>query len=195
SWMWLLLMENPTIYERLQAEVHQATAQALPNINSLNQLGYVLQVFKEVLRLYPSAYIIARQTTRAITLGDFYVPAGTAVGISPYVVHRRACYYAQPNVFDPERFVLATEQQRNRYTYLPFGAGPHACIGAGFALMEAQLIIATLTTLFSFERADSGTVTPEPLITLRPNNPIMLRVHRKRHLVDCSAPESTLAQG
>jgi cytochrome P450 len=69
------------------------------------------------------------------------IPAGSLVMISPWVLHRHAKLWSEPEAFDPSRF-LADKPLAHRFAYLPFGAGPRVCVGAQFALAEAALVLA-----------------------------------------------------
>src|SRR5581483_10114923 len=95
----------------------------LPTVADLPNLPYTLQVFKETLRLYPPVYAFTRGAVVPVQLGDYSIPKGTSVVISPYTLHRRSKYFADPERFDPERFESQQEQKLVRYAYLPFGAG------------------------------------------------------------------------
>jgi cytochrome P450 len=106
-------------------------------------------VIKESLRLYPPAWLIIRQTLEAFPLEPYHVPRGAQIWICPYTMHRHPGFYGEPEAFRPERF-LPDEHGRDlearlpKFAYLPFGGGPRICIGNMFALMEAQLFLATI---------------------------------------------------
>src|SRR5260370_473653 len=96
----------------------------------------------------------------------------------PYITHRHPKYWERPEEFVPEHFRLEKEAARPRYAYFPFGGGPRQCIGKNFALMEAQLIIATLAQRYRLRLADEQTVDPEPSVTLRPRRSIRMTLHQ-----------------
>ena len=85
----------------------------------------------------------------------------------------------EPEKFDPERFTPEFERELPRQAYMPFGAGPRVCIGNQFALMEGQLIAATLAQRVTFELASKNEVGLEPLMTLRPKGAMLMRVHKR----------------
>jgi cytochrome P450 len=95
------------------------------------------------------------------------LPRGSIIGVNVRGIHRRADYYPAPDAFMPERMLPDAKKARPRHHYLPFGAGPRVCIGAHFALLEAQLALATMVQQ-SRLRMLATRVTPEPLVTLRP---------------------------
>lgn len=105
---------------------------------------YTRQVIAEALRVYPPLYVLARWTEQPVDLDTVRLPTHAMVVVSPYTLHRRADYFPDPERFDPERFTPEAMAARPRYAYVPFGAGPRQCIGNHFAMMELQLILATL---------------------------------------------------
>lgn len=176
SWTFYLLGKHPEVYERLQQELATTLRGQAPTYDDLRQLPYTLQVIKEALRLYPAAYAYGRTATRPLQLGDYHIPKGLVVLACPYMMHRRPDYFPKPEQFDPDRFTLEREAQIPRFAYLPFGAGPRACIGRQFALMEAQLILAALAQPFRFELLNEAGIWPEPMVTLRPSTGIQVKV-------------------
>jgi cytochrome P450 len=114
-------------------------------------------------------------TLREIELGGHRIPAGAIIGINIRGIHRRADYFPAPDAFRPERMLPEAKKARPRHHYLPFGAGPRVCIGSHFALMEAQLLLATIAQHARVEPI-ARIVDPEPLVTLRPRGGIAARV-------------------
>jgi cytochrome P450 len=88
--------------------------------------------------------------------------------MSPYVTHRLPEFWPEPERFEPDRFTPEQVASRPRYAYFPFLGGPRQCIGNNFALMEGTLIIATLAQRHRPRMAEGYTLTPEPLLTLKP---------------------------
>lgn len=176
AWALYLLSRNPDKYQKLRDEAVNVLGGRTPAFDDLLRLPYALQVFKESLRLYPPAYVFGRIAMRNVTICDYAIPSGVAVAISPYVLHRRADNFPEPEQFIPERFTPEAEAQLPKYAYLPFGGGPRVCIGNQFALMEGQLILATLAQRVRFELAPGQRIEPEPLVTLRPRGGIRMVV-------------------
>jgi cytochrome P450 len=108
-----------------------------------------------------------REAKHAVTLGGHELPAKTIVAVNIRGIHHRADYYPGPRAFRPERMLEAVKKTRPRHHYLPFGAGPRVCIGAHFALLEAQLALATMVQRARI-RVLAHDVEAEPLVTLRP---------------------------
>lgn len=179
AWIWYLLMLHPTQYQRVRDEGDRVLAGRTPTVADLAQLPYTRQVVKESLRLYPPVWSILRQAKQNIALRTHHLPPGMRVLISPYTLHRNPTYFPDPERFDPDRWTTEHEAKLPRYAYLPFGAGPHICIGNHFALMEAQLVLATLAQRVTFDLMPEQSVEPEPLITLRPKGGIRVVVRRR----------------
>ncbi|HCP73218.1 MAG TPA: cytochrome P450, partial [Ktedonobacter sp.] len=99
--------------------------------------------------------------------------------VSPYAIHRNPDYFPDPERFDPARFTPEAEQRLPRHAYIPFGGGPRICIGNHFALMEGHLVLATLAQRVCFSLLPGQHIEPEPLITLRPNGSIKMKVTRR----------------
>lgn len=179
TWCCYLLAQHPNIYTQVQEEGDRLLAGRLPTVADLSALPYTLQVFKEALRLYPPVYAFTRRAISSIELGEYCIPKGASVVISPYTLHRRSDFYPDPERFVPERFAAEQEQQLPRYAYLPFGAGAHICPGMHLAQMEGHLILATLAQRLTFEYVGSRPIQPRPFLTLRPEEAVLVRVHQR----------------
>ncbi|CAG2107316.1 unnamed protein product [Medioppia subpectinata] len=115
----------------------------------LSQLKYLNGVIHETLRLRPSFARLFRACVQDYKLGNtgITIPAGTAVNINLYTLHRDPKYWPNPDKFDPERWF---EPKHHPYAYLPFGAGPRLCIGQRFAINEMQMCLAKMVRKFDF---------------------------------------------
>ncbi len=179
AWTWYLLCEHPQSYQKLQQEVDQELQGRLPTFDDLPRLPYCLQVFKETMRLYPPASGILRESLHDTMIDSYRVPKGAAILISPYMLHRRADTFPEPESFQPERFEPSREKLLPRSAYIPFGAGPRICIGNHFALMEGQLLIAAITQHCTFRLVPGQQIVPDVVhhLALRPGSAVKVRVH------------------
>jgi cytochrome P450 len=125
-------------------------------------------VIDETLRLHPPAWITNRTPLRDDVVCGYHIPAGVTINLSPYVTHRLPAYWDNPQDFDPERFSPERSAGRPPFAYFPFGGGPHQCIGKGFALMEAQLVMATVMQRYRMELVPGHPVKELAQVTLRP---------------------------
>ncbi len=167
TWTWYELGRNPGALEKLEAEVRHVLGDRTVTTDDLPNLPYTAAVVDEAMRLHPPAYQTGREATRDVTIGGHRFPKRSIVIINIRGIHRRSDYFAAPLAFKPERMFADVKKARPRHHYMPFGAGPRVCIGSHFALMEAQLALATMVQR-STVRPLSTLVVPEPLITLRP---------------------------
>jgi cytochrome P450 len=166
TWTWHLLSEHPAVAERLYTEVDEVLAGRDANAADYPRLAYTRRVLAESMRLYPPAWTIGREPREDFEAGGFHIRRGSIVLMSPWVVHRDARWYVDPDRFDPDRWTPENEAAMPRLVYFPFGAGPRKCIGEGFAWMEGVLVLATIAQRWR-PRGIGGPPVPQPLITLR----------------------------
>jgi cytochrome P450 len=168
AWTFYLLSLNPAVGRRLRGELREVLGGRPPRYDDLARLPYTAAVIQESLRLYPPAWVISRSAIGPDVVCGCDVPAGSIVVVSPYITHRRPTSWPNPEGFDPERFLGERSPAQHRFDYFPFGGGPRQCIGNGFALMEAQLVLATVAQQFEIHLMAGSPVVAEPLVTLRP---------------------------
>jgi cytochrome P450 len=167
TWTWYELGRNPGVLARLEEEALHVLGDRDATPEDLAAMPWNLAVIEEAMRLHPPAYMTGREALREVELGGHRFPARATVMVYIRAIHRRADYYPSPLAFRPERMLPEAKKQRPRHHYLPFGAGPRVCIGAHFALLEAQLLLATMVQRARL-RPLATDVAPEPLVTLRP---------------------------
>jgi cytochrome P450 len=139
NWLWYLLSQHPDAQTRLSKEFDRLPWGQIPEIETLQRYTYTRQVIEETLRLYPPLWLMTRKALDEDRLGDFFVPAGTEIYISPYLIQRSPHLWELPDRFDPDR--MGSENLRNspELALCPFGAGPRNCIGESFARFEIQI--------------------------------------------------------
>jgi cytochrome P450 len=179
TWVWYLLATHPEVEARLDDELERALGGRPPTMADLPQLPYTDMIVREALRLYPPAPGVARQPIEDVRIGGYAVAKGSLVMVNSYALHRDARFFEHPDRFDPERFAGKWEDRIPRYAYLPFGGGPRVCIGNGFAMMEARLILATVAQRCRFSMEPNQHVVPMQLVTVRPKGGIRMRVQAR----------------
>ena len=179
SWGWYLLAQHAEVVKKLEAELSQVLDGRAPTVADLPNLLYTEMVVQEIMRVYPPAYAIGRQSIRPCTIGGYPVPAGATVLMCQWVVHRDPRYFEDPERFYPERWTDDLARRLPRYAYFPFGGGQRVCIGNTFALMELPLVLATIAQRFRFSRPPGPPVLPKPQLTLQPDRPILLKLHAR----------------
>jgi cytochrome P450 len=147
----------------------------------LPRLAYTDTVLREAMRLYPPVWVIGRRALAPFRLGDYELPADTNVLISQLIMHKDARYFPDPQRFDPDRWSASNPQAASlpRFAYFPFGGGPRVCIGAGFAMMEAVLLLATIAQQFQIQVSPELKVKVQPTVTLRPKHGIPATLKRR----------------
>lgn len=179
SWTWYLLSQNPAAEARLHEELAQVLGGRPPQVEDIPRLPYLDAVIREALRLYPPAYILSRTAIEPFELGGYRFSKGVTVLMLPWIMHRQARYFAEPELFRPERWLDGLAERLPAYAYFPFGGGPRRCIGQGFALMEAALLVGAIAQRFRFRLAPGHPVVPEPLITLRAKHGMRMEIHAR----------------
>jgi cytochrome P450 len=177
AWTWYLLSLHPLVGQRLREELRGVLSGRLPTAGDVDKLHYTRAVVQEAMRMYPPVAVIERDASRDDDIGGYDVAAGTTVIISPWVCHRNPQFWSAPEAFNPDRFLGEQAAHHVRYTYLPFGAGPRQCIGAGFALQEATIALAVLARRFNAELVPGHPVEPQFGVTLRPRWGLIMMLH------------------
>ena len=178
-WAFLILSMQPEVMARVRAEVEEVTGGGPVTFEHARRLVFVRNVFRETLRLYPPITFIPRVAAEAARIGRFQVRKGAMLMIAPWTIHRHRSYWKNPHAFDPDRFSAEREHELVPGAYLPFGLGPRVCVGAGFATLEATLILARLARRYDFRVEDAGRVRPVARLTTRPARQLMCRVMRR----------------
>ena len=179
TWCFYLLAVHPEARERLRREATEVLGTRAPGFDDLPRLVVAQRTFEEAMRLYPPVWRISRFATGADRIRRYEVRAGSVVVVSPFLLHRDATLWENPEQFDPDRFTPERSRARTRLAFIPFGAGQRMCIGAAFATAEAQVILSTLCQSVAFELLpDRGPPVFEPRVTLRPAGGMPMRVRR-----------------
>ena len=137
--LWYLVSKNPEVERLLTAEIKSLIWESFPEIENLTKYKYTRLVIDEALRLYPPGWLLTRRAQKDDTLGEYFVPAGTEIYISPYIIQRHPELWADPDSFKPDRFYTTDVREKRAAALLPFSVGPRNCIGELFARTEMQV--------------------------------------------------------
>lgn len=150
SWIFSYLNENEDIYDKVVSESKQilGSEDFLSSVDSSELLNSIV---KETLRLNPSLWVLPRMAAVDVTIGDYFIPKGANVIMSPFVTHRDKSVYENPDSFIPDRWLNDFEKTLPRGAYIPFSAGPRKCIGDQFATLEMKIIIVMFSSLFKIK--------------------------------------------
>jgi cytochrome P450 len=179
TWTWLLLGQHPDLQERVSAEAQSVLANGQSSATDVSKFIFCEQVIRESMRLYPPAYVIGRRPLEDITIGDHFIPAGTNVLMSQWIVQRDPRWYDEPLRFHPDRWADGLASRLPKYAYFPFGGGPRVCIGNTFAMFEASLVLGLIAQRFKLELLNPAPIRIQPAVTLRPAEPIQVRISRR----------------
>jgi len=179
TWLIHLVSTHPAVAAGLEAEVDHALGGDPPGPDDVPYLRYVGMAVNEAMRVYPPAWMLAREAARDTSLGGYAVPAGTMVMVSQWVLHRDARFFERADAFVPERWSNGLEKRLPKYAYFPFGAGPRVCIGASLAMMQTVIVLAMILQRFRLQPLDEP-VRPRPALTLRPDGGLRVRLLARR---------------
>ncbi len=179
TWTLYLLSRHPGVERTLHGEVDRVLADREATYDDLEALPYTRMVIQEAMRLFPPAFGLSRRALADDRVGERTIRSGSLVTISPYLTHRNPRLWEDPLRFDPERFTPDRIRTRHRYAYLPFGGGPRICIGRGFAMAEACLVLATIARAYRLRMAPGHRVVAHGRITLRPRYGLRMTLERR----------------
>jgi len=180
TWLFHLLSRNPDVERRLFEELVTVLGDRRVTLEDLPRLDLTRRIIYESMRLYPPVWGFSRMAEGPDVIGGYRVEPGTTVFVSPYAAHRQVDYFSNPEGFDPERFTDEFLHGLPKCAYMPFGAGARQCIGNNFAIMEMQILVATICRAYRLEMEAGHSLVAEPLITLRPAHGLRMHVRRQR---------------
>ena len=179
TWTLYLLSRHPAVESELCAEADRVLGDGEATFAGVESLSFTRMVVQEALRLFPPVFSIQRVPLEDDEVGGHRIFAGSFVTISPYVTHRNPRLWPDPLRFDPGRFAAERTNQRHAFAYIPFSGGPRACIGSGFAMMEACLVLATIARTYRLRVVPGHPVEAQGWITLRPRYGLRMTLEKR----------------
>ncbi|MEZ4451840.1 MAG: cytochrome P450 [Nannocystaceae bacterium] len=177
TWSWACLDLHREARARVHEEIDRLGGRT-PGSEDRSATPWTTAFVHEVLRLYPPFWVFPRRCIVDDELGGYAIPSGATVMISPYLTHHHPGLWAEPERFDPERFLGGAGAQRARASAMYFGFGPRTCIGNHLALLEVVAVIGALAQRFELVRV-GGPIVPEFGTTLRPRGGLRMQVRRR----------------
>jgi cytochrome P450 len=174
NWTWYLLSQNSQVEERLSEELNCLPGTECVQMGDLAKFTYTRQVLEEALRLYPPGWLMTRKALKDDQFGDYFVPAGTEIYISPYLVQRHPALWEDPDHFNPDRFDPEQSRDRHSLAMLPFSAGPRKCIGDIFARVEMQIHIIMIAKQLRLRYAETTPPEFDAGVNLRSKNDFIM---------------------
>lgn len=179
AWIWYLVAKHPEVELRLAEESRRVLGDRPAAADAIPQLNYTECVVREALRLYPPVWaLFGRVAIQDVDVGGYTLPRGSEVFMFPWEIQRDPRFFENPLDFDPQRFLPGRIENIPPYGWLPFGAGPHICIGQSLALAEMKLILSTVLQRYRLKFAPDQPheVEPEPLLAIRPKGGLRMIV-------------------
>jgi cytochrome P450 len=180
TWTTYLVSIHPAVFDRLRDEADRVIGDRLPTIEDVPKLTYTAAVLRESMRLYPPGWIYGRIADRDDVLRGYRLRKGDMLGICPLVAHRLPESWPDPERFDPERFLDDRSKTNRDFTYIPFGAGPHMCIGNHFALTETAIVLAMIVRCAKLVVERPEDVRMRSTVTLQVAGGLPVRVEMRR---------------
>lgn len=172
TWALYLIASCPHLQEALRAEANVEPFDA----DAIRKMEQIRDTFRETMRLYPPVSFLMRAVNEPTTMRGKHIEPGDLMVVSPWLVQRNEENFPCPHAFMPERFRDETQADACRRAYLPFGAGPRICIGAGFAQQEAVVILARILQHFTLNVPKGHRPEPVSRLTLRPRRGVHLHI-------------------
>ncbi len=172
AWACWLIAQNPKTELKLVEELETVLDGRRPTYDDLSDLKFTEAVLLEAMRLYPAAWMLAREAVEDCEVGGYPISAGNTILMSPWVMHRHPRFFQQPEIFNADRWKNNLVKQLHPYVYFPFGGGSRMCIGKAFAMMEMTLILASIFQKFHLSLIPNQKIEPNPSMTLYPKSGI-----------------------
>ncbi|EAI1457769.1 TPA: cytochrome P450 [Campylobacter jejuni] len=176
TWTLYLLSLYPKEQEKACEEITQVLQGGVIEISHLRQFKYLTNIFKESLRLYPPVGFFAREAKKDTQVRDKLIKKGSGVVIAPWLIHRHEEFWTNPHGFNPSRF----EGEYKKDAYLPFGVGERICIGQGFAMQEAILILANILKTYKLELEEGFIPDVVGRLTVRSANGMRIKFSKRK---------------
>ncbi len=175
AWSLYLLAHAPAEQEKAREQARGVLNGRPAQTGDLTALPFIRQVLEEAMRLYPPVGLLARTVVEKDELCGRMMQPNDIIFLAVWALHRSQLFWDRPELFRPDRFADEAGEVHDKYQYLPFGAGPRVCVGADFAMMQAQIILATLVANFRFKPSAPAPM-PVMMMTVRPEPGVFLEV-------------------
>ena len=179
TWALPLILNDAACFAKLQAEIDTVLGGQPVTFANVGQLGYTRMVLQEVMRLRPPASWLPRVAVEDDEIAGYHIPAGTMVVLPIYMYHHHPAFWEEPTKFDPERFSPERSAGRHAFAWIPFGAGQRLCIGRDFAMLEGQMILATILQQFTLTPLAKTLPQAQLAATLKPRGEVMMGCRRR----------------
>src|SRR3990167_5849519 len=182
AWVLLELLRNPQHLRSVRQELDDLLGlEGAVTFQSQREVPKLENVLKEVLRLHPPLIVLMRQVAEPLVFKNYRINVGDMVWAAPPVTHRMSHLFANPEVFDPDRYGPERCEDKNLMAYQPFGGGKHKCSGNAFAMFQIKAIFSVLLRRYDFELVDppADYVDDYGEMIVQPKSPCRVRYKRR----------------
>lgn len=180
AWTLVELCRHPAYLRRVIDELDSTYGEdGTTSYQTLRSIPVTENAVKEALRLYPPLFMLIRVAMEDFRYGDYVLPKGTWVIVSPTVSHRMPEHFAHPLAFDPDRFAPPRSEDADPWAFVAFGGGRHKCMGNAFALLQVKAILATLLRRYELELVTEDVRPDFHGLVIGPSEPCKLRYRRR----------------
>lgn len=179
TWFFYALATHPDIEANVTEEIERVVGNVTPTAAQLPRLTYTNQVIHEVFRVFPPIFFIGRVSRQKDVIGGFQIPANSFILISPYLTHRHPDFWEDAETFNPDNFSEQNLAKQHPHAYIPFGSGPHICMGRRYALTELPLVICMVLQNYKIKLDTNLQVKPRPMPTLLPHGGLPVTFYPK----------------
>ena len=154
AWTLIEMLKNPSVLGSVIGEIDELYADGREvSHQALREIPKLEHAIQEALRLHPPLIVLMRKVVYDFHYKGFTIPAGKLVGVSPAVSNRMPECFPEPHRYDPDRYDLGREEDKQSFAWIPFGAGRHRCVGSAFAMMQIKAIFSELLQGYTFDLA------------------------------------------
>ncbi|PIA26873.1 hypothetical protein AQUCO_08600025v1 [Aquilegia coerulea] len=180
AWTMVALSMHQDWQQKAREEVMQVFGSNKPEYDGLNKLKVVTMILNEILRLYPPACILMRETYKKVKLGEVILPPGVQLTLAMLLIHHnRELWGEDAEEFNPQRFSEGVSKAtKNLVLFFPFGWGPRLCIAQNFAILESKMALAMILQHFSFELSSTYIHAPYTIAVLQPQYGVQLVIRK-----------------
>ncbi|CAH1201506.1 Pentalenene oxygenase [Paenibacillus plantiphilus] len=180
TWILYALSAHPDVRRQLEEEVDLVLGDRVPVMEDVSKLPYTRMAIMEALRLYPPVWGFPRDAIEEDELGQYHIPGGSSMIVSPYMMHRHPEFWDNPEGFNPERFSSGWEKRQHKFAYMPFGHGPRQCVGMNVAMHQLMLSIPMIVRRYQVDLAPNSFVAPANTAILHPHHGLKIRIKRRK---------------
>ncbi len=179
TWSLYTLSKYPAVLEELLTEIDSLNGKP-PTLEQLEALDYTSMVIDESLRLYPPIWIFDRAAIADDIVCGYRIPAKSLLYMVPFTLHRHPKYWPNPEVFDPERFRKGATAKYVKNAYIPFGLGPHVCVGKHLAQLIMKVVLPMILQRFELAIDPKLEVGIDALISIKPDSPVPMKLKPRK---------------